>query len=200
MAAHNWDLVAIIQLHPFCAITPGSEIRRSPLLAPLLDSHPLWHRFSERIDIGSHHPLLPISEPDRIRDLQAMLSRGNHKSARMHEAKLLPMLQDEVTRGWQLPLPLATAILIPGAVIGPSGMVHQTSIDEHTNPVKKFRLTHNQSFNVVRGSRTSVNDRLDASQLTSCHYGHALLRFLHSVASLRHRHPDKHILITKVEW
>ena len=117
----------VIRLHPFCAVTPGSEFRRSQLLAPLLDYDPLWHCFSERIDIGSHHPLLPISEPDRIRDLQAMLSRENHKSARMYyEAKLLLMLQDEVARRWQLPLPLATAPLTPGAVIGPLGMVHQT--------------------------------------------------------------------------
>jgi hypothetical protein len=99
MAAHNWDVAAVIRLHPFCAITPGSEFRQSKLLAPLLDSHPLWRRFSERIDIGSHHPLFPISEPGRLRDLHAMLSCGNHKSAKMHEAKLIPMLQDEVARG-----------------------------------------------------------------------------------------------------
>ena len=109
------------------------------------------------------------------------------------------MLQDEVARGWQLPLPLAAAMLIPGAVVGPVGMVHQTSIDKHTNPVKKFWLMHDQSFNVVRGSQTSINDRLDASQLTPCRYGRALLRFLHSLASLRHRHPNKRILITKVD-
>ena len=46
----------------------------------------------------------------------------------------------------------------------------------------------------------SVNDRFDASQLTPCRYGRALLRFLHSVASLRHRHPNKRILVTKVDW
>ena len=134
MEAHNWDLAAIIWLHPFCAVTPGSEFRQSQLLAPLLDSHPLWRRFSERIDMWSHHPLLPISEPDRIRDLHAMLSRGNHKSAKLHEVKLIPMLQDEVARGWQLPLPLAAATLIPGAVVGPVGMVHPTSMTNTQTP------------------------------------------------------------------
>ena len=98
-------------------------------------------------------------------------------------------------------LPLAMATLILGAVVGPVSMVHQTSIDEHANPVEKFRLTHDQSFNIVRGSQISVNDRLDTSQLTPCRYGRALLRFLHSLASLRHRHPNKRILvITKVDW
>ena len=72
--------------------------------------------------------------------------------------------------------------------------------DEHANPVEKSWLTHDQSSNVVRGSQTSVNDRLDASQLTPCRYGRALLRFLHSLASLRHRHPNKRILIPKVDW
>ena len=69
-----------------------------------------------------------------------MLSHGNHKSAKLHEAKLIPMLRDEVARGWQLPLPLDATLLIPGAVIGPVGMAHQTSTDEHANPVDKFRL------------------------------------------------------------
>ena len=86
-AAHNWDLVTVIRLHPFCAVTPGSEFRQSRLLTPLLDSHPLWCRFLERIDVGSHHPLFPISEPDRLWDLHTMLSCGNHKSAKMHETK-----------------------------------------------------------------------------------------------------------------
>ncbi|KAI2489531.1 hypothetical protein MHU86_25062 [Fragilaria crotonensis] len=49
--------------------------------------------------------LREISDADRLADVRDNLARGNHKSARGHEAKLISMLKEEVERGWQLPLP-----------------------------------------------------------------------------------------------
>ena len=156
-AAHNWDLAAVIWLNSFHVVTPGSEFRQSRLLAALLDSRPLWCRFSKRIDVGSHHPLFSISEPDRLRDLHAMLSCGSHKSAKRHETKLIPMLKDEVARGWQLPLPLAAATLIPGAVVGPVGMVHQTSTKPPSTNTPT--LSRNSGSRTINPSTSSVVPR-----------------------------------------
>ncbi|KAI2497777.1 hypothetical protein MHU86_16719 [Fragilaria crotonensis] len=107
----------------------GIEFRPTELLAPLLSAHPLWPRFQERISKG-RVPLREISDSDRLADVRANLARGNHKSARGHEAKLISMLKDEASRGWQLPLPREAALEIKGCEVAPLGMVAQTSIDE----------------------------------------------------------------------
>ena len=118
MAAHNWDLAAIVWLHPFCAVTLGSEFHQTKLLAPLCwtpASHSGTISLSGSILGPTTSQLLPILEPNRLRDMHVMLSRRNHKSAKLYQAKLIPMLQDEVAGGWQLPLPLEAAMLIPVA-------------------------------------------------------------------------------------
>ena len=48
-------------------------------------------------------PLVDITDAERLTDVTATLPRGNHKSARGHEVKLLELLKDKVKRGWQLP-------------------------------------------------------------------------------------------------
>jgi hypothetical protein len=79
------DLAAAIAAQPFSAVTPGSEFRPAHLLAPLLSTHPLWSRFRERVTLGAQFvPLEPIDDDSRRTDLQAILSRGNHKSTRGH--------------------------------------------------------------------------------------------------------------------
>ncbi|KAI2490851.1 hypothetical protein MHU86_23704 [Fragilaria crotonensis] len=96
------DLDAALRAQPFSALTPGSEFRPTELLAPLLSAHPSGRVFrsaSRRAEFRE------ISDSDRLADVRANLARGNHKSARGHEAKLISMLKDEASRGWQLPLP-----------------------------------------------------------------------------------------------
>ena len=121
---------------PFSAVTPGSEFRHAALLAPLLSAHPLWPRFNELISEGAEFPLREISDADRLDNVRDNLARGNHKSARGHEAKLIAMLKDEVERGWQLPLPKEAALEIKGCEVALLGMVAQTSIDEKDKPLK----------------------------------------------------------------
>ncbi|KAI2492440.1 hypothetical protein MHU86_22120 [Fragilaria crotonensis] len=67
------------------------SIRRAPGAAPLRT--PLWSRFQERISDGADFPLREISDADRLADVRDNLARGNHKSARGHEAKLISMLK-----------------------------------------------------------------------------------------------------------
>ncbi len=206
-AAHNLavlrryslDLGAAIRAQPFSALTPGSEFRAPELLAPFLSAHPLWSRFLDRISEGAEFPLREISETDRLADVRANLARGNHKSARGHEAKLIEMLKEEVGRGWQLPLPREAALEIRGCEVAPLGMVAQTSIDEKGNPIDKLRLTHDQSFSPSGTPGRSVNDRVDTSQLTVARFGKAFSRLLYHISYLRQLWPDDPILLTKVD-
>ena len=166
LRSFDLDLAAALAAQPFSSLTPGSEFRPAALLAPLLSAHPLWPRFFERITVGADFPLTPISETDRRTDLQAILSRGNHKSARGHETKLLAMLKEEVERGWQLPLPKEAALELPGCEVAPLGVVSQWTIEADGSRRPKLRLTHDQSFNATSGERRSVNDRVITDELT----------------------------------
>ncbi|KAI2509946.1 hypothetical protein MHU86_4511 [Fragilaria crotonensis] len=184
----------------FSTISPGSEFRPAHVLAPLLSRHPLWSAFSERITDGAEFPLRDISDAERLTDVAACLARGNHKSARGHEAKLLDMLKDEVRRGWQLPLPKEAALELPHCEVAPLGVVSQSTVGADGAKETKLRLTHDQSFNATRGTRRSVNDRVDADRLTPARFGRALLRFLHYTCKLRRRFPSDRLLITKVDF
>jgi hypothetical protein len=199
LRSHSFDLAQAFAAQPFSTLTIGSEFREPSLLAPLLSSHPLWRRFHDCIALGASFPLHPIDDAARLADVTANLSRGNHKSARSHEAKLVSMLSEEVEKGWQLPLPHRAPLLIPGAEVAPLGMVNQTTVHEDGTKCDKSRLTHDQSFNVTKGARRSVNDRVDFERLTPSRFGRAFARFLHHVSFLRWKHPHKRILVTKVD-
>ncbi|KAI2506082.1 hypothetical protein MHU86_8313 [Fragilaria crotonensis] len=61
------------------------------------------------------------------------------------------------------------------------GITEQYTINEDGDRVPKLRLTHDQSFNSTQGAKRSVNDRVEASQLTPARFGRAMTRLLHSV-------------------
>ncbi|KAI2503601.1 hypothetical protein MHU86_10888 [Fragilaria crotonensis] len=75
---------------------PDAGIRVSPhrTSRPLLSAHPLAAFSGAHLRRG-RVPLREISDSDRLADVRANLARGNHKSARGHEAKLISMLKDE---------------------------------------------------------------------------------------------------------
>jgi hypothetical protein len=74
------------------------------------------------------------------------------------------------------------------------------TINERGEIVPKWRLIHDQSFNVIKGTHRSINDRLITDDLTPCRYGKALLRHIHVIIGLRQRHPNLQILQSKVDW
>jgi hypothetical protein len=170
---HALDLETALAAQPFSSLTPGSEFRPVELLAQSLLIHPLWPKFQERISIGADFPLREIADADRIADVHANLACGNHKATQGHEAKLINMLKEEVERNWQLPLPKSAALMIKGCEVAPLGMVAQTTIDEKGNAKAKFRHTHDQPFNPSRIEKRSVNDSVNASQLTVARFGKA---------------------------
>jgi hypothetical protein len=129
-----------------------------------------------------------------------MIARGNHQSAKQRAPTLEKMMRSEVAHGWQLPLPASAARDIPQAVVAPMGLVEQATINERGEIVDKLRVTHDQSFNPVKGTRRSVNDRVQRDLLTPCMFGRALLRHIHQIVALRNRHPTEIILQSKVDW
>jgi len=109
------------------------------------------------------------------------------------------MFQDETLRMWQLPFPPSVVKSLPNAVIAPLGMALQDTINESGKIVPKWRITHDQSFDVDPGASRSVNKRVIDEGLTPCQFGRALIRYIHYILHLRRRHPNRHILQTKVD-
>jgi hypothetical protein len=89
-----------------------------------------------------------------------------------NEQRLTEMLKDEVSHGrWQPILPREAALQIPNAVLASLGLVKQDTINEFGEIVPKWHLIHDQSFNVIKGTSRSINDRLINDDLTPCRYG-----------------------------
>ena len=109
------------------------------------------------------------------------------------------MLREDVSKGWQLPLPKEAAMELPVCEVAPLGVVSQWTIDENANRQPKLRLTHDQSFNPTRGERRSVNDRVVTAELKLARFGRALMRLLHYVCLLRRRFSGERLLLTKVD-
>ena len=110
-----------------------------------------------------------------------MAARGNHKGATVNADYMWKIIQAEVAKGWLLVLPKDSHKVIPGALLGPVGLVFQSSIDERGDSIKKERPTHDLSFNPIPNVITCLNARVPKHDLTPCKYGHALLRFIHYI-------------------
>jgi hypothetical protein len=197
---YGFDLAEALDEQPFSALTVGSEFRAPSVLAPFSQLHPLWPKVSQMLVSGCDYVLLPLTEADRLEDIRANMMRGNHQSATQHAERIQQMMESEVTNGWQLILPLVAIFLLPGAVLGPLGIVSQDTISELGEIVPKWRLTHDQSFNVIPKTERSVNDRVIWEELTPCRYGTALMRYIHLIIVMRAQQPNECIFQTKVDW
>jgi hypothetical protein len=104
-----------------------------------------------------------------------------------------------ITSGNYLCLLKLSLNCMPGIVVTPLGLAHQQTINECGEIVPKQQLTHDQSFNVIPGTKRSMNDRLQLDSLTFCCFGHALTHFLHIIVTFRTQFPEEPILLTKVD-
>jgi hypothetical protein len=133
-----------------------------------------------------------LDDNERLKDVQEALTYGNHKSTQLNPAVVREMLNDEVVRGWQLVLPCDSIVRIPETIVSPLGLVCQNTINEVGETIKKWRITHDQTFRFQSG--TSVNSRVQKEKLTDCMFGSALRRFIHSIIYYRRKHPSTPLL------
>jgi hypothetical protein len=196
---HNMDLDAAFSSGPFSPTSFGSEFRDTATLEPLYGSHPDWCKMKSILDNGTSFPMQEIDEEVRKQDLDAALLRGNHSSAKGEKAEILvAKTLSEISNGWCLPLLVDHASAIPGAMYAPMGIAEQATINERGEFIPKDRQVHDQSFKQAF-SKQSVNSLVDKDALASCHYGHMLLRLIHSIVGCRMRNPKSRILISKAD-
>ena len=95
-------------------------------------------------------------EEERVKDLNEVLTFGNHKGALAKPELLLKLIGKDVKYGYSIPIPLKSVKLIPGLKMAPMNIMAQNTIDEFGQVIPKDQLTHNQSWK-WKGSGTIRN-------------------------------------------
>lgn len=196
---HNGDLNDLMMNLDRSFTHYGSEFRSIHLLDSLFKKHSKWNKLRSIITEGIKYPIDPISDEDRLNDIEFHLDRGNHQSASSDEGlSVLNKAYDrEVKLGWQIPILPSAIKLIKNASITPLGIAQQWSFNSNNERVLKKRITHDCSFPGASGK--SPNLRIPFDLLEDCLYGFALLRLLHSFHQMRYRHKKKRVLCTKTD-
>ncbi len=116
LQAHNFDLGRAIRSDGNSPLRFGSEFRPVSVLEPLLGIHPLWPRIRALLLEGSHFCADPLPREECSQQVESCLSHGNHKGAIKDPDKLFDLLDEDVTHGFIMPLPLSMALQIPGSL------------------------------------------------------------------------------------
>jgi len=195
----NLSLEATIKASKNSPSSYGSEFRASSVLSRLLSLHPWWQLFKNLLDNGSSWPLSEISEEHRLAKVKEALNFGNHKGASQNNHLLKLLIEEDVTHGYIIPLPLEKIKRIPGILLAPLNIMSQNTINKDGVIVKKDRLTHDQSVATI-GSNTYVNSRLDKSKLAPCTFGWVIKWLINWIVAAQHKHPNQRVLASKVDF
>ena len=82
MKHYGWDLKKALEKQKGTMLSPGSEFREAEKVRRLWGKHPNWKKLKEIITDGVTYPLEDLPEDKRKEDLDHMVARGNHKSAK----------------------------------------------------------------------------------------------------------------------
>ena len=204
-ATTNWkilnsfrDLGEALESQTDSQLSYGSEFRKPILLQHIFKHHPLWPRLKDQLENGVQFPLEDLTTEERKKDLLEGLTFGNHKGVSSDSDLFKEMMSSDVMNGYSLVLPREEIINIPNALMAPMNIHDQYGINEKGEIIAKKRLTHNQSCKF--GSNTSLNSRVTKDSLQDCMYGACLSRVIHQIIDLRLRHPNKKILLQKIDW
>jgi hypothetical protein len=144
-----------------------------------------------------------LSPSERAEENEAILSRGNNKSAEEQPDIIAKLLAKDVKHGFVMVLPVETARKIKGAAFHPLGTTKQWSYDEQGNRSVKYRLTQDLTFSIAgRGTplSASINDRINMAAYPEMIYGWCLPRIIHFIVSLRLHHPGVAIFLAKYDY
>ena len=139
------------------------------------------------------------TDTERLSDLKAMVTRGNHKSAQK-PANLLALrknIEKEIRHQYLIPTTVNSISKLKGATVNPLGVSEQYSINSKGQKILKPRTCHDASFPAISGY--SVNLDHDMTLLTDCIYGQCLRRIIHSIHRARIAYPDTVILLFKYD-
>lgn len=195
----NYDPQRLIDAYPGSILSPGCEFQSVPRLRVLLGRHPFWPILEKMMTSGVHFDLISdVDDSARRIENDALLSRGNHKSAREAPNDLHAEIEKDTIRGFSIPLLRETILRIPEARVAPMGIARQMTVTASGERKPKLRLTHDQSFST--GVAPSVNDIANMDELPELVFGWAIHRIIHQIVALREKYPFDEILICKFDY
>ena len=118
LRVNDYDLTRIIEDNQHTTLCYGSEFRAIEDLESIYGRHEMFGFFTEMHQEGiEYHYDRDLTENERLEELQANLTCGNHNSAKSRPEELVTKINREVTYGFALRLWLSTLAKIPKAML-----------------------------------------------------------------------------------
>ena len=202
LALFDFDIGRLIAEFADTTLGYGSEFRTVDELKPLIGTHPNFSTLAQVITSGMPYVFTrELDSVTKLAELETLLTRGNHKSAKNFPDQVANLLAKDVRHGFSIPIPTRTVRAIPGAAVQPLGLASQWTLNEEGERVIKFRMTQDLSFSSHQtGEAVSINSRIDMSAYAEMIYGWCFPRIVHYVLALRGKHPRQRILICKYDY
>ena len=121
---YNEDIGTAISNQLHTPLGYGLEFRPVSILDKLLHLHPHWCKLKQLLTTGSDWPQDPISDADRLADIDAALKFGNHKEAIKNPTLLQSLVLEDVTHDFCTTSPAGKDTLITR---------HSVSTNEYCN-------------------------------------------------------------------
>lgn len=113
ISKYNNDITRVIAAYPNSHISYGSEFKCPDILQHPLKDSPFWPEVNNSLRKGATYPLEKISNKKRKLDLEDVIIRGNHKSAKSEIPTLENLVNKDVKTAFQLPVPIKTVQYTP---------------------------------------------------------------------------------------
>lgn len=118
LAKAGFDVGRVLADHQGTTLGYGCEFRTPNQLQPLLGRHHHFRLLTELLTKGmSFHFKSRLTEAEREEEVEAILARGNHKSATTEADQVSLLLAKDVTHGFSVPIPVDTIRLLTGAAV-----------------------------------------------------------------------------------
>jgi hypothetical protein len=163
LKSYSYDLERLFADFQDTTLGYGSEFRPLDQLEKVLGGHPEFEALAGLVRNGMDYRFkTEISESERLRELQGMLERGNHKSTEKESDKATELLAKDVAHGFSIPISPETVEKVKGAMVQPLGLTSQFTLAADGSRKIKNRLTQDLTFIYVElqnelGSFESTN-------------------------------------------
>jgi hypothetical protein len=108
---------------------PSSEFRPVNQLDGIFSEHPNYKFVRNMVEGGMDYMFLTdLDEDQRIHEMEANITRGNHKSATDHQEHLIRLLDRDVNYGFTMPIPKRSVHKLKGAMVQPASVTSQFTI------------------------------------------------------------------------
>lgn len=197
---HDFNLDEIINSPNPTACTPGSKFRDESILLSLLKCHSNWKELRETIYGGASNKLKhPPDNQSRKSENAALILYNNHKVARDNPGIITKSINEDVIKGYAIPIPCGTEQDLEGSMLCALGTVKQKTLDEKGMTTEKDRLCHDQTF-IRLPSSFSVNELTDKLGFVGLHYGWTFYRIIEQTIEIRRAYPDCAIFVIKGDF